>query len=329
MLTASDFVHLDFTNQLTQAGIAYTIRKLAGMVDYYDSITCDRIRLGVTKIAVELAFRRHLSINGIPHDSKTAQPFTKPDHQSVFIGGRKCEIISYLIQHRETIHAFRKDSNLLLQTPVQIPNDLFKSNHISNKDLLIFSFATGLVTTTQDELERARNASQPSYCIHLLPILWSQPPSWRSLGRLVVRANTTEPVTIEMAGLGKSREYINEQIYLHPHQKASPKTDFYSLNMIHNNQCDGASVEIYSPTVKKAYQIARNDWDNIWVYGMDIILAGFITLGEFNRLAGPCITKEQYSRIIKSPSSNVALKTKKLHSLIDLFQSASDWSRKN
>lgn len=326
VLTVSDLVHIDFTNQLTQAGIAYTIRKLVGEVNYSDSITCDQLRLSVTEIATELAFRRHLSINGIPHDSKTAQPFTKPNHQSLFIGGRKCEIISYLIQHRETIHTVRKDSNLLLQTSVQVPTDLFMSNHISNQDLLIFSFATGLVTTTQDELERAQKASQPTYCIHLLPKLWSHPSSWRSLGQLIVSANATEPVTVEMTGLGKSREYINEQLYLHPRQKASPKTEFYALNLIHNNRCEGAGIDIYSPTVQKAYQVARNNWDNIWVYGMDIILTGFITFGEFKRLAQPLKTSKQFSSIVKSPSRSVALKTKKLHSLIDLFQSASDWA---
>lgn len=326
MITSSDFVHLDFTDHLTQAGISYTIRNLVGAVAYQKSITYDRIRLGVAEIAVELAFRRHLSRNGIPHGSKRVRPFTKPDHQSVYIGGRKCEIISYLIQHRETIHSIGKDPTLLLQIPVQAPDDLIKTDHIADTDLLIFAFATSLVTTTRDELERAQKASQPTYCIHLLPKLWSHSPSWRSLGQMAVHNNSHEPVTLEMLGSGISHELLEEQLLLLPLQKVVLETEFYSLNLIHHVQCNGTNVEISSPTVEKSYQITRYDWENIWVYGMEIILAGYITFGDYKRIARPFKPWKRINLIGKSHSSSCALKIKELHALPHLFQSAKDWS---
>jgi hypothetical protein len=37
----------------------------------------------------------------------------------------------------------------------------------------------------------------------------------------------------------------------------------------------------------EAHVIGAFDWGNIWVYGMGIVLAGYLSREEFNRRAAP------------------------------------------
>ena len=201
VLTASDLIHINFTEQMTRAGIAYAIQTLVTRRDFKAFKNYDRLRSDIVDIAVQLAFRRHLTTHRIPHDSQLDRPFTRPDLQSVSIGGRKCEIISVLISNRDTIYDINRDNNQLLQAPVKIPAPLFETENLADKDLLIFAFATGLITATQHELHRAQSASQPTCFIHLPPRIWSHPSRWRSLGQMVITISTLRDATkVEIVG---------------------------------------------------------------------------------------------------------------------------------
>jgi hypothetical protein len=326
VLTPSDFVYLDFTNELTQGGIAYACRSLVRTFHPYETAISKQIHQVVTEIAVELAFRRYLVTHRIPHVSQKTKPFTQPDRQNLYMGGRMCQIKSLLITHRDTISCIRKDRKFLLQTPVKVPINLFESDHLTDKDILIFAYATGLVTSTKIDLELAVSANQPSYCIQLLPKTWSQPTKWRSLGELVLSTTNSIPVTIEISGSSQTREFLTERLHLLPQEKTYPQSEFYSINLLHNTQIHGAKINIYSPTLNISYFSERKDWSNIWVYGMEIILVGFITLGEFKQLARPLTSGGQVIHSGKSSSRAVMLSAKKLRPLADLFRSAKDWS---
>jgi len=74
MITSSDFLRLPFTPDLTEGGIAYAIRSLPYTYDRMGGSPFDRLRRIVAGVAVELAFRRHLSQRDIPYDVKGAPP---------------------------------------------------------------------------------------------------------------------------------------------------------------------------------------------------------------------------------------------------------------
>lgn len=326
MLTASDLVHIEFTKQMTQAGIAYAIHTLITRRDFKASRNYDRLRSDIVDIAVELAFRRHLSSQGIPHDSHVDRPFTRPELQSLFIGGRKCEIINFFISKRDIIYDINRDNNQLLQAPVKIPAALLEMENFSDNDLLIFAFTTGLVTATQDELDRAQRASQPTYFIHLPPRIWSHPSRWRSLGQMVITNTGNVPLSLEVTGSDKSKVILKEQIHLAPLRKVASQAEFYSLNLLSITQEPGARITVYSPQIKKIYHIDGPKWVNIWVYGMEIILAGFITFGEIKRSARPLKSSAQTIRLANTTSTEVALPLIRLHPLADLFHSALNWT---
>ena len=103
MLTTSDLLHLPYTPDLTEAGVAYALRSLPNSFERIGSKPYDRIRRVVAEVAVELAFRRYLSQENIPFDVMGATPFTEPDKYNVSLGGHRCDIKSFLISHREQI----------------------------------------------------------------------------------------------------------------------------------------------------------------------------------------------------------------------------------
>src|SRR5512139_1541630 len=101
MLTASDLLHLPYTRDLTEGGIAYALHALPHMYIRMGSSPYEHLRRVVAGAMVELAFRRYLSEQKIPFEVKGAAPFTDPDRYDVVLAGHRCDIKSFLISHRD------------------------------------------------------------------------------------------------------------------------------------------------------------------------------------------------------------------------------------
>src|SRR5918995_1403645 len=115
MIDTSDFIQLPYTHDLTEGGIAHMLRSLPYNLQREGSSTYERLRRGVAEAAVEIAFRRYLSEQGIPFDVKAGLPFTGHDHYDVMLGGRRCEIKSLLIRQDQQISQIRQNPKLLLK----------------------------------------------------------------------------------------------------------------------------------------------------------------------------------------------------------------------
>jgi hypothetical protein len=76
MITTFDLVHLPYTPDLTEGGIAFALRSLPYAFNRAGKSPYDGLRRVVANVAVELAFRRHLSQQGIPFEVTSAMPFT-------------------------------------------------------------------------------------------------------------------------------------------------------------------------------------------------------------------------------------------------------------
>ena len=69
------------------------------------------------------------------------------------------------------------------------------------------------------------------------------------------------------------------------------------------------------------------DWGNIWVYGLDILLTGYLTREEFSRnarLIPPGSRVFQYDR---TRTKNLAVTVSELNQLSELFERVRDWSK--
>ena len=70
MITAKDFIHLHFTPDLTEGGIAYACRSLNHTYNRMGGSPYARLRRIVGGVAVELAFRHYLTSQDVPFDVK-------------------------------------------------------------------------------------------------------------------------------------------------------------------------------------------------------------------------------------------------------------------
>jgi hypothetical protein len=327
MITSSDFIHLPYTRDLTEGGIVYALRSLPYTYNRMGGSAYDRLRRIVAGVAVELAFRRYLSEQNIPFDVKGATPFTQPDHYDVALGGRRCDIKSFLITHRDQISEIRRNPQVLLKAPALIPSDQHAGDGHSQLDLYLFAFLPSLVATSAKNLQQVMEAKQPHYLVHGMPEAWNRPMQWNPLGTLVLKSESEQTQTLEIGGQDEWREMRSYMVELPPRRRVELKNNFFSLAYVHIQSSPEARIGIRSSAHKEAYLIVPQDWGNIWVYGMDMLLAGYITRDEFSRRASFIQPGARVFQYNETQVKNVAVPVSDLKPLSELFERAKMWSK--
>src|SRR5688500_20404271 len=70
-----------------------------------------------------------------------------------------------------------------------------------------------------------------------------------------------------------------------PRTRVQIEDGFFSVSYIHTRSAPNARIGIHNPVRKDTCVVDASDWGNIWVYGMEILLTGYLTRDEFNRRA--------------------------------------------
>jgi hypothetical protein len=312
MLSASHFLHLPYTPDLTEGGIAYALRTLS-----YNNTAYNRLSRMAAGFAVELAFRRYLSQQNISYEIAASLPLTEHDRHDVLLDNHRCDIKSFFISYREQISQMRREPEMLLNVPALVPSDIDAGEGHSDKDLYIFSFVTGLKATSQRDVKKAIETNQPHYFVHIMPERWRNPQYWNPLGALILKSESNIGIQVEISGQNGARDSITRQVDLMPKKRIVVDDPFYSISSIHIKNNPGARLAIVIQ--KKAYIISPTDWKNIWVYGMDILLAGFITRGEFRQRAKFIPPKTRVFQYNWTRVKNLAVPISSLKPLQNLF----------
>lgn len=326
MISASDFIHLPYTRDLTEGGIAYAIRSLPYTYNRMGGSPYDRLRRIVAGVAVELAFRRYLAEQNVPFDVKGATPFTDPDRYDVSLGGRRCDIKSFLITYRSQITEMKHSPEIVLKAPALVPSDQNAAEGHSDHDLYLFAFLSGLVAASQEDLKKASEADQPHYLIHAMPETWTRPSQWNPLGTLVLKSESEQHQIIEIGGQDAGREMRTCTVELPPRERIQIEEQFYSLAYIHIQNMPEARIGIHSPRLGEPYIIGTLEWGNIWVYGMQALLAGYLTREEFNRRATSILPGARVFQYDRTRTKNLAVPVADLRPLAELFRRVQEWS---
>jgi len=325
MITTEDFISYPFTPDLTQAGIAFAHQSISLTNYREESSPTYQIHRIVASVAVELAFRRYLSAKNVPHNNLGTMPFSNANRNDIGIGGRRCDIRSFLIIDKKRIQAINKDRAKLLQAEALVPVDEMKSSQLYDGDIYIFAFLTALVTPNQNAIQKARKADQPIHLIHALPNTWARPRHWGSLGKITLKSIATDAITIQLEGHGQNQKQQHEQKLMLPQQRVTIQQNFYTLHCLNTADIPDNTIGIHSATLNNTYLIEATEWENIWVYGMRVFFMGYITRGEFRR-RGKIIAAG--SRVVQYPgiqTQNMAMLMEQLHPLQDLFARAKAW----
>lgn len=326
MLTLSDLIHLPYTPGLSDGGIAYTCRSLAYTYGRKGSSRVESLRHTVAEVAVELALRHYLTEQAVPFDVLAAAPFTRPDHYDIALGRHRCEVKSYLITHRSQISQIRRDPGILLQVPALVPLDEFASGERKPDDLYLFVFLLGVVAAGQADMQKAVAAGQPVYLIHLLPEAWTRPAKWLPLEKLVLKSECESPITVEIGGQDNERNFISATLELLPRQRMLVEVTFQSLAYIHADRRPTARIGIYSPVHGEPYLIPAHTWGNLWVYGMDILLTGWLTYADFRRKARVLSAGMRTFLYDRTGVKNLFVPCEQLNPLGPLFKRVKEWT---
>jgi len=326
MITSSDLIHLPYTRDLTEGGIAYAVRSLPYTYNRVGGSPYDRLRRIVAGVAVELAFRRYLAEQNIPFDVQGATPFTDPNQYNVSLGGRRCDIKSFLITYREQIAEMKRNPQVVLNAPALVPSDQNAAEGRSDKDIYLFTFLAGLIAASQSDLQKAIYTDQPHYLIHAMPEAWMRPVQWNPLGELVLKSESEATQVIEIGGQDERREMRTSVLEIPPRTRVKLEENFHSLAYVHIKSLPNARIGIHSPALQETHLISAMDWGNIWVYGLNILLAGYLTRAEFNRQARAILPGTRVFQYDRTRTKNLAVNVSELKPLADLFEHVNKWN---
>lgn len=320
MLTKNDFIRIPYTPDLSTGGIAYACRSLPHTYNRMGGSDANRMRRIVGGIAAELAFRRYLSEHQIPFDVKGATPFTDPDKYDVSLGGRRCDLKSFLLTRKSQINELKRDLGLLLNASALIPSDQFAATTHNDSDLYIFAFLTGLHAASQTDMAKASEAGNPLHLIHTLPKDWAKPERWHPLGKLALKSDSEEMLTIELGGQDAERKFLSQTITLEPHKRTQTEATFHTLAYAHVDKMPNARVGIHSPEKDETYIIGSHDWGNIQVYGMSILLTGYLTRAEFRQKAREIPVGSRVYQYSSTKTKNLGVPVHELRPMKHLFE---------
>jgi hypothetical protein len=326
MIKASDILHLPYTSDLTKGGIECACRFLGSSSFPKGGLTVELLRQFVGGMAAELAFRRSLSEQEIPFQVFKLMPFTQPDRYNVSLGGHRCELNCSIITRRPQIAKLRKDPTLAMHGPALLPIDQFSAEGYRQDDIHIFAFLLGLTTVTKEELDKALAAGQPTCLIHLLPVGWSCPTEWLPIEKLVLKSDCEIPITVELGGLNSEREFSTARMELLPKKRVVVEQCFHSLAYLHASCRPDGRIGLHSPTRGEALIIPPHAWGNIWFYGMDIFLMGWLTHEEYRRRAKVLNAGMHTFQFERTREKSLLVPMEELNPLKPLFKRIQIWA---
>jgi hypothetical protein len=285
MVRTTDFIRLPYPPDLTQAGIAVANRRFALSSGLNESNDIDRLRLEVARAGVALAFRRYLRDQRIPYQSQEIQPFTEPEQITVILGGRRVELETRLITNQKRLKHLLPNPDHSLEASILISARLHSSESHSATDLAVFAFAAARVTNDRRDLQQIAESGKPFLCNHIMPEAWRQPELREAPGQLSFRYQAEAPFVLNLHGLGLQQERCVEQIVLQPQTWIESQYMYRSVTCLQSGAIPTARLEVQCRTHRRTYTIMPMQWSNLWVYGQEIIIAGYLPFEEIRSFA--------------------------------------------
>jgi len=128
------------------------------------------------------------------------------------------------------------------------------------------------------------------------------------------------PLSLELGGLNTEREFLTTRLDLPPLQRVLVQPTFYSLAYVHAVDRPEARIGMHSPALGAMHLISSPEWGNIWIYGMEILLAGWLTHGEFRRRAALVNTGMRTMQFDRTRVKNLSVPLLELEPLLPFLE---------
>ena len=327
-LSLKDVILLPYTPDLTQVGIAHALQALPTTAALPRPEVYQTLRCAVMEQAAELGFRRQLVTSQVPHQLVTDSHFASSGKTCVRIGGRICDVTSSALVQKTKIRRLHRDPASLLSNLAILSREALATQPRNDTDLLIFCFVTALLAASLSASKQAALVGLPVSLVFPLPVNWSGRSNRPNLGKLVLKSESTQPVHLSLIGQAGDRSPLSEEVTLTPGLKVEGVNQYHSLTYLKLEQLPAGRLAIRSTGLRKTLLISPFQWGNIWVYGMQIYLAGWITREEFSRCASLHSVIHEAWQPVSPGSKYMALPVSELHPLEELFSKARQWAER-
>jgi hypothetical protein len=175
-------------------------------------------------------------------------------------------------------------------------------------------------------LQQAISAGQPVHLIHPLPEEWTRPRNWQPLEKLALKSECGQAILVEIGGMDRERNFVTASLELPPRKRLPVPNELYSVSYIRAEQLPEARLGIHSPLRGEAHIIQPHEWGNIWLYGMEIWLTGWLTHEDFRRKASVLPTGSRTFQYSQTRTKNLAVPMAELKPLGALFERIRQWA---
>jgi hypothetical protein len=114
---------------------------------------------------------------------------------------------------------------------------------------------------------------------------------------------------------------------LAPGERIQLTQDYYALSYLHSSEPPDGRIGVHSPNLGETYLVEAGEWGNIWVYGLEIVLAGYIRWGDFRRQAQRPPVGSRDSQQPRTDVDQMAVQIADLRPMADLIVRGKNWAR--
>lgn len=324
-LATADLVSLAYSGQYSLAGVQQACESLLHGQAPADDVEPAQLRSAVAAVAFEMALRRWLDDAQVSYQLPAHALATAGVQRQLALGGRKCELRPSILTHAGGMQSVQADAGWLLGTSAMVAPAELAAQRLAEEDIFIFGCVTGSVLPSLRETQRAAAQAQPLSLVHMPPRPWQGLGSWRSLGQLVLKSAAKQPLQVELGGLDRAHQALRSTLLLQPMQRTLVPEDFYCLRYVCVAALPDGVLGVHSPALRQTPVITPRQWHNIWFYGLQVYLCGWLNKRDFRsrsvRLAAGTRVR-QYVRTEEVVHAIEIVRLRPLARLLELVRAA-------
>ena len=324
MVSEEDLVHLTYTPDLTEAGIAYGLQWLSHSCGNTGEPILKKFQKLVLYKAVELAFRRYLAEKSVPSETVPSTSFASQGEYALVVAGWRCVLQCNFLPHQESPQPAESPPNQIMQAAALVSSEQVIAWVPGNKDVYIFAFITAQVW--RDAIQNSM-VDRSAYWLVALPPAWSSPRTRAALGRLELKVDSNSELQISIGGRNLDQQLVSERMTLLPGQRVSTQHEYNCLAYLHVHQTPANRIGISSPDMRLSHLVSPKEWTNVWVEGDGITLAGYMPHPEFSRRSRRFPSSSQNEKSDRGEEKYRMLTVGELHPLHDLLELAQTRAR--
>ena len=132
---------------------------------------------------------------------------------------------------------------------------------------------------------KAQAVGSTDFLIYILPASWRKTGLKGVLTDLVVQSASDSEIAIELGGQRANNDFERQELHLPSGQTIMTVQGLTRLAYISTRHAPTVTISLREPRNNRTLHITPDRWGNLGVHGVEIILAGYLEVGEFRRRA--------------------------------------------